>query len=128
MLHHMKFKQEQFDKIKNDTKTIKLRLNDEKCQKVQVGDFIEFSLLDEPEKKVQTKVSTLHHFTSFQELYTALPKEKLGYRSDEVPEPEHMDAYYSREKQTEYGILGIEIRFCWVIDDDKTLKELRVTK
>lgn len=28
--HHMKLKQEPFDKIKNGTKTIELRLNDEK--------------------------------------------------------------------------------------------------
>lgn len=112
MLHQMKLKQEPFDKIKNGAKTIELCLNDEKRQKVRVGDFIEFSLLDEPEKKIKTIVTALHHFTSFQKLYAALPKEKLGYRSDEVPESEHMDAFYSREKQIEYGVLGIEIRFC----------------
>jgi len=43
-------------------------------------------------------------------LYAALPKEKLGYTPDETPDTDHMDAYYPREKQEEYGVLGIELR------------------
>lgn len=43
-------------------------------------------------------------------VYAALPKEKLGYTPDETPVPDHMDAYYPREKQEEYGVLGIELR------------------
>ncbi len=109
MLHKMKLKQEPFDKIKNGTKTIELRLYDEKRQQVQIGDFIEFSLLSNPEEKITTRVVALHRFDSFQELYSILPKEKLGYKSDEKTDPNHMDAYYSREKQVQYGVLGIEI-------------------
>ena len=40
MLHQMKLKLSPFQKIKNGSKTIELRLYDEKRQKVQVGDFI----------------------------------------------------------------------------------------
>ncbi len=109
MLHRMKLKIAPFKKIKNGSKTIELRLNDEKRQKVQVGDFIEFSCLDEPKQKIQTRVTALHHFSSFEELYTALPKEKLGYTPAETPNPDHMDEYYPREKQEQYGALGIEL-------------------
>ena len=42
MLHIMKLKRAPFDKIRNGSKTIELRLNDEKRQKVNIGDFIEF--------------------------------------------------------------------------------------
>lgn len=108
MLHHMKLKQSPFEKIKNGSKTIELRLNDEKRQKVQVGDFIEFSCLDNPESKIQTRVTTFHHFDSFPELYAALPKEKIGYAPSETPDANHMDEYYPREKQEQYGVLGIE--------------------
>lgn len=110
MLHTMKLKQEPFEKIRNGSKTIELRLYDEKRQQVQIGDFIEFSLMDNPREKIQTRVTELHRFNSFQELYASLPKEKLGYKSDETPEPNHMNAYYPRDKQEKYGVLGIEIR------------------
>lgn len=75
MLHKMKLRLSPFEKIKNGSKTIELRLYDEKRQTVQVGDFIEFSCLDEPKQKIQTRVTALHHFGSFSELYAVLPKE-----------------------------------------------------
>ena len=43
MLHKMKLKLSPFEKIENGSKMIELRLFDEKRQKVQVGDFIEFT-------------------------------------------------------------------------------------
>lgn len=110
MLHQMKLKSAPFHKIKSDSKTIELRLNDEKRQQVQVDDFIEFTMLDDTTQKLTVRVTALHHFNSFAELYTALPKEKLGYGSDETPDHDHMDAYYPREKQYKYGVLGIELR------------------
>lgn len=109
MLHHMKLKQSPFEKIKNGSKSIELRLNDEKRKKVQAGDFIEFSCLDNPECKIQTRVTALHHFNSFENLYSSLPKEKLGYASSETHNPNHMDEYYPCEKQEQYGVLGIEL-------------------
>lgn len=110
MLHTMKLKQEPFEKIRNGDKTIELRLYDEKRQQVQVGDFIELCLIDNPREKLQTRVTALHRFDSFQKLYASLPKEKLGYKPYEIPEPNHMDAYYSREEQEKFGVIGIEIR------------------
>lgn len=105
----MKLKESPFEKIKNDSKSIELRLNDEKRQNVQIGDFIEFSCLVNPEHKIQTRVTALHHFNSFAELYASLPKEKIGYAPSETPDPNHMDEYYSRENQEQYGVLGIEL-------------------
>lgn len=109
MLHKMHLKEDPFKKIKNGSKTVELRLNDEKRQKVQIGDFIEFSCLDEPKQKIQTRVTALHHFGSFAELFTAIPKEKFGYASDETPNSNFMDEYYTREEQEKYGVLGIEL-------------------
>ena len=109
MLHTMRLKKEPFEKIKNGNKTIELRLNDEKRQKIQVGNFIEFSCLDEPKDKIQTRVTALHRYDSFAELYAAIPKEKFGYTPTETPDPNHMDEYYPREKQEKYGVLGIEL-------------------
>lgn len=108
--HQMKLKSSPFEKIKNGSKTIELRLFDEKRQKVQVGDFIEFTCFDDATQKIQTRVTALHRFSSFAELYTSLPKEKLGYKSTDTPDPNHMDEYYTREDQDRYGVLGIELR------------------
>lgn len=109
MLHRMKLRIAPFEKIKNGSKTIELRLNDEKRQKVKIGDFIEFSCLDNLKQKIQTRVTALHHFSSFAELYKSFPKERLGYTASEAPDPNHMDEYYTREKQDKYGVLGIEL-------------------
>lgn len=110
MMHQMKLQQSPFTKIKNGSKTIELRLNDEKRRQVKVGDFIEFSLLGNPKEKIQTRVTALHRFDTFRELYSAFPKEKIGYDPSETPDPNHMDEYYPREKQEQYGVLGIELR------------------
>ena len=34
----------------------------------------------------------------------------MGYNKDEPAEPKDMEAYYSKEEQDKYGVLGIEIR------------------
>lgn len=109
MLHYMKLQPSSFEKIMNGSKTIELRLHDEKRQQIHAGDFIEFSESGNPGRKIQTRVTALHPFRSFAELYAALPEEKLGYAPDETPDPAHMDAFYSRERQVQCGALGIEL-------------------
>ncbi len=109
MLHQMKLEPVPFEQIRSGSKTIEIRLRDEKRQQVQVGDFIEFSCTDAPENRLQTRVTALHPFGSFAELFAALPKEKLGYAPDDSPDPAVMDQYYSAEKQAQFGVLGIEL-------------------
>lgn len=43
MIHKMKLWDESFNKIKNKTKTIEMRLCDEKRSIISVGDIIEFT-------------------------------------------------------------------------------------
>lgn len=104
----MKLKQAPFEKIRNGKKTIELRLNDEKRQKVQAGDFIEFTCIENSEK-IQTRVTALYHFSSFAELYSRLPMEKAGYSAGDVPDPQHMNEFYTEEEQQKLGVLGIEL-------------------
>ena len=110
MLHRMKLNAVPFEMIGSGKKTIELRLNDEKRRKVQPGDFIEFSCIGEPSRKMQARVTALHHFGSFRELFAALPKEKCGFSEDEAVPDDYMDSFYPPEKQAEYGALGIELR------------------
>ena len=98
-----------FDKIKEGTKTIELRLNDEKRSLLKVGDEIEFTNRDTNEK-LSVDIINLHKYPSFKELYKHFNKIELGYAEDEPAESKDMEAYYSKEEQDKYGVLGIEIR------------------
>lgn len=110
MLHYMKLTEEPFYKMKSGHKTVELRLNDEKRQKVKTGDFIEFTLIGNDTQKITVRVTALHYFESFQKLFSAIPKEKMGYKDDEFPDTNYMDKFYSTEEQKKYGAVGIEVR------------------
>lgn len=64
----MNLKSEYFDKIKNGSKTIELRLFDEKRQQLNLNDIIVFN--KEPERTEQINVSIvgLLRYNSFQDL------------------------------------------------------------
>lgn len=104
----MRLHPEPFEKIKNGTKIIEMRLFDEKRQKIQIGDKIEFENRANGDK-VSAIVMALYRFSSFEELYRALNKRDLGYEDDEEAKPEDMSQYYSEDDIRQYGVVGIEI-------------------
>ena len=81
MIHEMKLRPEYYNFILNGTKRIEIRLNDEKRQKIQLGDKIKF--LKEPDltESFDAKVVGLLRYQQF----------------------------YTKEKQKKYGVLGIRI-------------------
>lgn len=108
-VHNMKLYQSPFDKIANGSKTIELRLNDEKRQKINIGDIIEFYNYNDDSKVIKTKVKALHRYPDFSELYSHFDKVAMGYSEDEVANPVDMEKYYSKENIKKYGALGIEV-------------------
>ena len=110
MTHYMNLVPSAFSEIADGSKTIELRLNDEKRQKIVVGDIIVFTHT-ETQETVSAKVLALHKFPDFEALYKALPLEKCGYAESELSTAHHtdMEQYYSQEKIQKYGALGIEI-------------------
>lgn len=112
MMHRMKLNPEPFRKIQNGTKTIELRLFDEKRRQVKPGDYIEFSNTEHPEERIQTRVTVLHRFRSFAELYDALPLLQCGYTEETIADaaPGDMETYYPKDEQLQYGVVGIELR------------------
>ena len=109
MLHKMKLQEDPFERIKNGTKTVEFRLYDEKRQTIQIGDEIEFTNITNGEK-LSVDIINLHKYPSFEELYKHFDKVEMGYAEDEPAESKDMEAYYSKEEQDKYGVLGIEIR------------------
>lgn len=110
MNHFMQLHPEPFMMIKKGEKTIELRLYDEKRRMINVGNSITFTNTDSGEQLV-AEVLALYRFDSFKELYIHLPLLKCGYTADDLSgaDPADMDAYYSREEQKEYGVVGIEL-------------------
>lgn len=109
MKHNMSLNNRPFKSIKEGTKTIELRLNDEKRSLLKVGDEIEFTNRDTNEK-LSVDIINLHKYHSFKELYKHFDKVEMGYNKDDIAEPKDMEAYYSKEEQNKYGVLGIKIR------------------
>ena len=111
MTHQMKLNDEPFDMIEQGIKTIELRLLDEKRRLIEVGDEIAFTHSKNCTRVLNSRVIALHIFASFEELYANLPLLKCGYTKENVhtAAPSDMDVYYTRQKQKEYGVVGIEI-------------------
>ncbi len=112
MKHNMKLKQKPFQMIRSGEKTIELRLYDEKRQRINVGDEIVFSCLDSNQPPFSVRVIDLHLYNNFSELFASLPLLKCGYTKETISKasPEDMNQYYTPEEQSEYGVVGIEIK------------------
>lgn len=109
MKYEMKLNNEPFKAIKNGTKTLELRLNDEKRKQLIVGDYIEFTNRVTNEKLL-VEVIDLFKYNSFEELYKHFNKIEMGYSINEEANPKDMENYYSKEEQEKYGVLGIKIK------------------
>jgi len=115
MIHKMKLRETPFSMIESGQKTVELRLYDEKRKGIRVGDTLMFTNASNNERVLFCKVKALHLFSSFKELYGALPMTKCGYNEGECADYHDMEEYYSPEEQKEYGVVGIEIE----LDDIK---------
>lgn len=109
MIHRMNLHNEPFEAIKNKTKTIELRLFDEKRQIIKKADTIIFTNIL-TEKSIECLVSNIYKYTSFEELYKHHDKISMGYKEDENSDPNDMLKYYSIENIKKYGVMGIEIK------------------
>ena len=108
MIHKMKLDNEPFTLIQSGKKTIELRLYDEKRRRVTAGDTIIFTN-NSTGGVVETVVTAIHVFPSFAELYKALPLNKCGYINEKDADPADMEKYYSKQRQQECGVVGIEL-------------------
>jgi ASC-1-like (ASCH) protein len=109
MKHEMKLNNGPYVNIKNGTKTIELRLNDNKRQLLKIKDLIEFTNKETLEQML-VEIQNLYHYPSFDELYKHFDKVSMGYKENDVADPKDMEKYYSKEEQEKYGVLGIEIK------------------
>ncbi len=109
MKHKMSLDNDPFNSIKAGTKTIELRLNDEKRKLLKAKDLIEFTNRDTLEKLL-VEIEDLYKYSDFEELYRHFDKILMGYDEKDIADPSDMEKYYSKEEQQKYGVLGIKIK------------------
>ena len=102
MLHQMKLFESPFKRIKDGTKTIEFRLNDEKRQAINIGDKIEFSLLPELKEKLVVEVLEIYGAETFYQLFL-----NLGDSEEKAKKhTEGMYTIYSKDEEEKYGAWG----------------------
>jgi len=109
--HIMKLLPESFEEITLDRKNIEYRVNDEKRQKIQQGDTIEFFKLPELKESLEVIVTERCEYKNFTEMFTDL----FGLFQDEYANPEEvaeaMYEIYTKEEEEKYGGLAIKFEY-----------------
>ena len=106
----MKLQPEYYNFILNGTKRIEIRLFDEKRQQIKIGDTIKFLKEPDQNKSFNTKVTGLLRYNSFEDMFKDFD---ISILSDRSMTKEQLIAlleqFYTKEKQEQYGVLGIRI-------------------
>lgn len=110
MKHEMKLRHKYFNYIKNGTKCIEICLCDEKRQKINIGDAIEFSDMEEPDNKINLSVKGLLRYQTFDDLFDDFDITMLADRSmTKLELKQALEEFYTPDKQSKYGVLGIRL-------------------
>ena len=109
MKHYMHLNEEPFEKIRNGTKTIEMRIYDEKRRKMHKGDIIEIENRSTGEI-MTVEILNMYVLSSFREIYAKWNKVALGYNEEDIAKPEDMEQYYPKEEIDENGVVAIELK------------------
>ena len=126
MMHIMHLKSEPFKNIESGTKTVELRLYDNKRRLLDVGDDIIFIHLADDSERLAARVKALYRYASFEELFSDIAPEKCGFQNGETVEEAaaSMQKYYSAKQIGLHGVLGIKIELIPFENELKILKDI----
>lgn len=105
--HQLKLATEPFNAIISGNKTIESRLYDTKRQKIQIGDQIIFTNIDNSKQTVTAEVVGLLRYATFRDLFSHNNPAKFGGESVEWLEKQ-IGEFYSLSDQLENGVIGIK--------------------
>ena len=113
--HDMKLREPFFTEMLEGRKTVEIRLNDEKRQRIMIGDFVSFRLPEEEDERglklIVAEVIALHRYVSFAQFFDTELKEKSGFSAYTKEEAvQKMREFYSIDEEERYGVLGIELQ------------------
>ena len=108
---YMKLREEPYNKIASGTKTVEIRLYDEKRAALNKGDLIIFQKQPYLHEMMYKKVGSVVRFSSFSDLFAAYNQESLGCGEDDSAETfaRAMGRYYSESDEAKYGVCAIEL-------------------
>lgn len=98
-----------YDQVANGTKNVEARVNDEKRQKLKIGDIIEVLKRPDEQEALEARITGLEYFKNFKELADNYSIERL-YSKDFTKE-EYValfPKFYSDEEIDKYGTVAIE--------------------
>ena len=105
--HQLKLATEPFNAIISGDKTVESRLYDAKRQKIQIGDQIIFTNIDNSKQTVTAEVVGLLRYATFRDLFSHNNPRKFGGDNVEWLENQ-ISEFYSLSDQLENGVIGIE--------------------
>ncbi len=109
--YNMKLLPQYFNYIKNGTKRLELRLNDEKRKQLKVNDIITFEELSETKEYLNTKITNIYKYNNFKDLINDFSIELMADKTLTKDELLHtLNEIYTIEQQDKHGVLAIEIK------------------
>lgn len=108
MTHQMTLCDGPFRMVEAGTKTVELRLYDEKRRLVRVGDEILFRHA-QTDETCRCFVREVRVFPDFAELYRHYTKTEMGYTENETADPDDMLLYYQKDDIARLGVVAIRI-------------------
>lgn len=120
----MHLSDDMFSKVEAGTKTVEMRLFDDKRKQVDIGDYIEFIHVADPARRVLRKVADLQPFASFRDAFTATeyrdnafvnvlrytPAQLGAPESSDIPALVHgMYKYYTKKQEKEHGVIAFTL-------------------
>ncbi|MFD1548787.1 ASCH domain-containing protein [Levilactobacillus fuyuanensis] len=102
---------DQFELVFMETKTIEIRLNDEKRRRLHVGDSICFYNVADETQQLVRRVKSLRQFSTFADLYSQYSPESVGSAPEDDVAQMVADTYtiYTPEQEKQWGVLAIGI-------------------
>ena len=98
--YKMKLLPQYFNYIKNGTKRLELRLNDEKRKDLEINDIIIFEKLSEDIEYLNSKVKKIYKYKNFDDLINDFDIEVIGDKSITKEELLHtLNEIYTTEQQ-----------------------------
>lgn len=98
-----------YELVKNGTKNVEARVNDEKRRRIKIGDKIEVLKRPEEVESLWVRVTNLIPYKNFEEITAKYPIKRL-YSSDYSKE-EYLalfPKFYTQEEIDKYGTVAIE--------------------
>ena len=105
--HQLRLDTAPFNSIAAGIKTIESRLYDEKRQRIQIGDVIEFTHREASNETISVKVIGLLRYGTFHDLFSHNDPAKFGGDSP-MQLINQVNEIYPADDQRRYGVVGIE--------------------